>query len=91
MRKSSFSAHAARLLLIGCSLTALTSARVARAQPAPAERIQNEVFDDDLLNADLDTPFGARVFGSHLPPVRTQLIHPRTNFLPELYKSVEHL
>ncbi|HEY0469523.1 MAG TPA: hypothetical protein VGC79_35280 [Polyangiaceae bacterium] len=91
MRKSaSLTVLAARWLLIGSSLAALSATRVAHAQPA-RDRIQNVVFDDDLLNGDLSAPFGTPVFPSHLPPARIQLIRPRTNFLPELYKSVEHL
>ncbi|HKO48690.1 MAG TPA: hypothetical protein VJV79_13255 [Polyangiaceae bacterium] len=86
----------AHLLLLGLPLAVLASARPARAQPARtqpahADRVQNEVFEDDLLNADLGAPFGARVFAHHLPPARTQLIRPRTNFLPALYKSIEQL
>lgn len=92
MRKStSFTLRAARWVLFGSSLAALASTRVAQAQSAHSDRIQNVVFDDDLLNGDLGAPFGDPVFSSHLPPARTQLIRPRTNFLPELYKSVEHL
>ncbi len=93
MRKSaSFIVFAARLLLLGSSpLAALAGPRVAHAQAAHTDRVQNEVFDDDLLTADLGAPFGAQVFPSHLPPARTLLIRPRTSFLPELYKSVEHL
>ena len=90
MRKFA-SVFAARLVLFGSALAALASPRLGQAQAAHGDRIQNEVFDDDLLTADLGTPSGARVFGGHLPPARTQLIRPRTNFLPELYKSVEHL
>ena len=90
MRNSaSFGVFAARLLLLGLPLTALASPRIALAQPTASARIQNVVFDDDLLNADLGAPFGARIFPVHLPPARTLLIRPRTNFLPELYKSVE--
>jgi len=90
MRNSaSFGVFAARFLLLGLPLATLASPRIAQAQPTTADRIQNVVFDDDLLNADLGAPFGARIFPVHLPPARTSLIHPRTNFLPELYKSVE--
>jgi len=89
MRK--FVSLSVRLLLVGSSLAMLASARVAAAQAAHVDRVQAEVFDDDLLNADLGAPFGARVFSGHLPPARTQLIRPRTNFVPELYESVEHL
>jgi hypothetical protein len=92
MRKStSCTVLATRLLLLGVSAAALASPRVAHAQAAQADRIQNVVFDDDLLNGDLGAPFGVQIFPSHLPPARTQFIRPRTNFLPELYKSVEHL
>lgn len=92
MRKSaSFKVLAARWLLVGSSLAALTSTRVAHAQAAHGDRVQNAVFDDDLLNGDLVTPFGAQVFPSHLPPPRTQLIRPRSHFLPELYQSVERI
>jgi hypothetical protein len=89
MRKSA--SFTVRVLLFGSSLAALASTRLAHAQAARADRIQNVVFVDDLLNADLGGPSGVRVFSNHLPPARTQLIRPRTNFLPELYKSVEHL
>lgn len=92
MRKSaSFTVFAARWVLFGSSLAALAEARVAHAQAAHGDQIQNVIFDDDLLNGDLAMPFGARVFPSHLRPARTLLIRPRTNFVPELYKSVEHL
>ena len=89
MRKSaSFSARS----LFFCSwLAALAAPRLAHAQAAHADRVQNEVFEDDLLNADLGAPFGARVFPPHLPPARTLLIRARANFIPELYKSIEHL
>jgi hypothetical protein len=90
MRKSA-SVFIARLVFIGSSLAALVSPRLGHAQDAHGDRIQNEVFDDDLLSAGLGTPFGSRVFAGHLPPARTQLIRPRTNFLPQLYKSIEHL
>ncbi|MET0794880.1 MAG: hypothetical protein ABW061_25395 [Polyangiaceae bacterium] len=64
----------------------------ARAQGAPAANNDQYVeFIDELLNADLTTPFGDPVFAAHLPPARTLLIRPRTNFIPELYKSVEQL
>ena len=92
MRKSTTLALlGTRLLLLGSSLLAFAAPRSAHAQAAHGDKIQNEVFDDDLLTADLGGPSGARVFPVHLPPPRTQLIRPRTNFLPELYKSVEHL
>jgi hypothetical protein len=92
MRKcSSFLRFAAGWVVFGSSLAQLTWTRVAHAEAAHDDRIQNVVFDDDLLNSDLKAPWGDPVFPSHPPPARTQLIRPRTNFLPELYKSVEHL
>ncbi len=85
-----------RKRLIGCVLlTWLAQTAVAHAQPARAhaEReapVQNVVFDDDLLDANLVTPFGDSVFSGHIRPSRVTLIRPRTSFVPELYKSVEH-
>ena len=75
--------------LLMLSLLALPT--VARAEPAPKPQNQQVVFDDDLLDADLSTPFGDPLFGGHLPPARTPLIRPRTNFVAELYKSVEQI
>src|SRR6187402_1275428 len=60
-----------RWLFFGSSLAALITPCLAQAQAAHAERVQNEVFEDDLLNADLGAPFGAHVFPPHLPPART--------------------
>jgi len=82
---------ALRWVLCLSSLAVVSSARVAHAQTTAGDHDQNVVFDDDLLNADLGAPFGDRVFPGHLPPARTLLIRPRTNFLPELYKSIEHI
>jgi hypothetical protein len=90
MRKSA-TVFIARLLFLGSLLPALACPRLVQAQPAAKDRIQNEVFDDDLLNADLGTPDGSPIFAGHLPSARTRLLRPRTNFLPELYQSVEHL
>ena len=91
MRKSaSFTQLAARCLLVGSALTALTSTRMAHAQNKHEDRVQHEVFDDDLLNADLGAAYGVQVF-PRLRGSRVMLIRPRTNFLPELYKSIEHI
>jgi hypothetical protein len=85
-----------RKRLIGCAVFSLLSsigvAHAQSGQPAKHEdRNQNVVFDDDLLAADLVTPFGDPVFTGHLRPGRVTLIRPRTSFVPELYKSVEHI
>jgi len=81
----------ARLVFFGSALAVLAAPRVGHAQNAHGDRVQTEIFDDDLLTGDLASPSGGRVFGNHLPPARTLLIRPRTNFIPELYKSIEHL
>ena len=92
MRKAAtFTSFSVRLVLFGTSLAVLAWPRLGQAQAAHGERVQHEVFDDDLLSADLATPSGAVVFSGHLPPARTRLIRPRASFLPELYESVEHL
>ena len=74
---------------------AVQPARTQQATVAPgakpSERDQLMIFDDDLLDADLATPFGDPVFSGHIRPGRVTLIRPRTSFLPELYKSVEHI
>ncbi len=44
-----------------------------------------------MLDANLSTPFGDPPFAGHLPPARTLLIRPRTNFVAELYKSIEQI
>jgi hypothetical protein len=83
--------------LIGCAIfSLLSSVGVAHAQSmrAPDKREspnENLVFDDDLLAGDLATPFGNLVFAGHIRPAHVMLIRPRTSFVPELYKSVEHI
>lgn len=93
--------------VFGCALFALIShSAVAQAQPTQSDRVRHAkavpetahnardqlmIFDDDLLDADLATPFGDPVFSGHLRPGRVTLIRPRTSFVPELYKSVEHI
>ncbi|HEY5375749.1 MAG TPA: hypothetical protein VIK01_18850 [Polyangiaceae bacterium] len=77
-----------RRLLI---LTLLTLPTVASAQRVREEQNQQVIFDDDLLDAALSTPFGDPLFAGHLPPARTLLIRSRTNFVAELYKSIEQI
>jgi hypothetical protein len=74
----------------------ITQAGAARAQttqarPPHEDRDQHIIFDDDLLDADLPTPFGDPVFSKHMPPARVLLIRLRTSFVPELYESVEQI
>jgi hypothetical protein len=73
------------------SQVAIAQTPPAHAPPAREDRDQHVVFDDDLLDANLDTPFGDPVFSKHMPPARVTLIRPRTSFVPELYKSVEQI
>lgn len=49
------------------------------------------IFDDDLLDVALSTPFGDPLFAGHLPPARTLLIRPRTNFVAERYKAIAQI
>ena len=84
-----FTTLTARLLLASASLTTLGSPRAAHAQPV--QQVQKVVFDDDLLNADLGGPTDTPIISGHMRPPRAQLIRPRTHFLPELFKSIEHL
>lgn len=77
-------------------LASAAPARIAHAQPThtrptPVDRDQHVVFEDDLLDADLTTPFGDPVFSRHIRASRVLLIRPRTSFVPELCKSVEHI
>ena len=86
-----FTTLTARLLLASASLTTFGSPRAAHAQPVHIEQVQKVVFDDDLLNADLGGPTDTPIISGHMRPPRAQLIRPRTHFLPELFKSIEHL
>ncbi len=92
-----FMQHLCVASVILCSIETSAFAQAKPHEPmrhAPSEhaaRDQNVVFDDDLLNADLSTPFGDPVFAGHLPPARVTLIRPRASFVPELYKSVEQI
>jgi len=73
------------------SLALLTLPTLASAQTARKAQNQQVIFDDDLLDANLSTPSGDPLFAGHLPPARTLLIRPRTNFVAELYKSIEQI
>ena len=64
--------------------------RTTRAAVIPSGE-QFVEFSDELLDADLPRPFGDPLFTGHRPPPRTLLIRPRTNFVPELYESVEQI
>jgi hypothetical protein len=72
-------------------LLSFTGAARAQTDSAPSTREQIVEFDDDLLAADLQTPFGDPVFSGHLRPSRVLLIRPRTSFVSELCESVNRL
>jgi hypothetical protein len=46
-------------------------------------------FKDDPMSAIAGNPVGAQLSGFH-PPHRFNLMPPRTSFVPQLLKSVEH-
>lgn len=81
----------AALVFCLCALPSVARARGHGAPAAREDQSQFVSFEDDPLDANLSTPFGDPLFTGHLPPARTLLIRPRTNFVPELYKSVENL
>lgn len=47
-------------------------------------------FKDDLLSSDVAMPPGDRILVRRMP-ARVMLIRPRTQFVTEMLKSVEHL
>lgn len=47
-------------------------------------------FTDDLLNSDVSYPRGGSIV-VRPPPMRSLLIRPRSNFIPEMLKSVENM
>jgi hypothetical protein len=85
--------HAARIVL---ALAFIGFARNAHADGGPAASTTAYdggyayAFYDDLMTADASWAAAPRVaVASHV--VRTVLIRPRTNFVPQLLKSVENL
>jgi hypothetical protein len=71
---------------------ALASSTAAAEKPkAPAHAdAYTYAFTDDALLASATGVMGVPII-VRLPPVRVTLIRPRTNFVPELLKSVENL
>jgi hypothetical protein len=51
---------------------------------------QDVRFKDDPMSAIAGNPVGSQLTGFH-PPKRFDLMPPRTTFVPQLLKSVEHL
>lgn len=79
-------AFAAMLLI-----PAPASAQSQTAHAASTRGEQFMEFSDELLDADLKAPFGDPLFTGHRLRPRTLLIRPRTNFVPELYESIEQI
>lgn len=66
---------------------------VARAQVESARHAadgSHYKFLDELLNSDVRGPSGGRIT-VRPPAMRSLLIRPRTNFVPEMLKSVENM
>jgi hypothetical protein len=83
------------------ALSILAFAGLATAQPDPASRAVAKtveadkdaygyIFEDDALNA-LDNDGNLPIIKARPRGLRTNLIRPRTSFVPELFKSVEKL
>ena len=82
---ASFTLRAARWLLFGSSLVALTSTRVAHAQDTSVN--QTRAWCSTTICSTVSS--GRRMASPRFRvmagrPARTQLLVPRTNFLPEL-------
>lgn len=71
------------------SSSALASAQVSADRPSESGD-QNYVFKDDLLNSDVGGPGGGTIV-VRPSAARTMLIQPRTSFVVEMFKSVEHI
>ena len=57
----------------------------------PANVAQYVEFVDDLLDADSNESLGHPMTVRPLRPIRVNLIRPRTNFVAELYQSIEQI
>jgi hypothetical protein len=83
-----------RTLLPALSIfVALSLPGIARAQierEATTKDGNYYQFKDDLLHTMTDGPIGAQI-RVRPKPYNTTLLRPRAHFIPEMYKSVEHL
>jgi hypothetical protein len=75
-------------VFIALSLPGIAGAQVDREETTKDGNYYK--FKDDLLHTMTDGPLGVEVKGIR-KPYRVQLIRPRTHFIPEMFKSVEHL
>jgi hypothetical protein len=79
--------------LLACALTALAVPASAQESDYTEKKTsdgQDIRFKDDPLGALGHDPIGDQLTGFH-PPKRYDLLRPRTTWVPELLKSVEHL
>jgi hypothetical protein len=75
-------------IFVALSLPGIAAAQVEREMKTSAG--DHYEFKDDLLHTMIDGPIGAQI-RVPIKPYRVQLIRPRTHFVPEMFKSVEHL
>jgi hypothetical protein len=75
-------------IFVALSLPGIAGAQVERE--AKTDDGNYYKFKDDLLNMLTSGPMGAQI---EVRPkkYRVQLIRPRSHFIPEMFKSVEHL
>lgn len=75
-------------LFVALSLPGVAGAQVERE----GKTSQGDYFEfkDDPLHTLNNGPMGAQI-RVRLHPYRVQLIRPRTHFIPEMFKSVEHI
>ena len=75
-------------IFVALSLPGIAAAQVERE--ATTKDGNYYEFKDDLLHTMKDGPIGAQIRG-RLKAYRTPLLRLRTHFVPEMFKSVEHL
>jgi hypothetical protein len=81
---------AATLLVSSIAAVALEPTAQAQTSKSPKSDDYGYNFPDDPLAAGGFGPSDARII-VRSGPIRSTLIRPRTNFVPELLKSVENL
>jgi hypothetical protein len=82
-----------RLQLVALSVAIVTLAGAASADVKRSQRTKDgdfHEFGDDLLNSDVAFPRGGSIV-VRPPPMRSLLIRPRANFVPEMLKSIENI